>query len=137
MLAEFAIIIPDQVFWGVSIRSRFSQLLCHPEVCRRARYIHMDHLARLEFNEEEGKKRTEEEIGYLQEITGPYFCRMIAQKGFPGLSTGLFWVNLLHILLNSPFADANIQLEKLTPNALGAPEPIVCCHFLNQADRLR
>jgi hypothetical protein len=75
-------------------------------------------LAGFEFDEEEGKKWTEEEIRHLQEITGPHLCCMIAQKGFPGLSTGSFGPKLLHILPDSPFTDANIQLEKLkTSNA--------------------
>jgi hypothetical protein len=47
----------------------------------------MDHLPRLQLDEEERKKRTEEEIGHLQKITGPYLWRMIAQERFPGLST--------------------------------------------------
>jgi hypothetical protein len=44
-------------------------------------------LARFQFDDEEGKKRTEEEVRDLQEIAGPYFCRMIAQERFPVLST--------------------------------------------------
>ena len=51
---------------------------------------------------EESKERTEEEIRHLQEITGPYLCRMMAQECFPGLSRGAFWVNLLHIFLDGP-----------------------------------
>ena len=49
----------------------------------------MDDLPRFQFDEEESKKRTEEEIRHLQEITSPYLCRMIAEKSFPGLSTRL------------------------------------------------
>src|SRR5260370_41184573 len=60
---------------------------------------------------EESKERTEEEICHLQEITGPYLCRMIAQERFPGLSIGAFWANLLHILLDGPFTDPNTQLK--------------------------
>ena len=96
----------------------------------------MDHLPRLQFDDEEGKERTEEEISHLQEITGPHLCRMIAQERFPVLSTGSFWANLLHILLNGPFTHPNIQLEELTTNALRSPESIVCCHLLDQADCL-
>jgi hypothetical protein len=35
-------------------------------------------LPRLLFNDEESKEWTEEEIPYLQKITGPYLCRMVA-----------------------------------------------------------
>ena len=44
-----------------------------------------------QFDEEKDKKRTEEEIRDLQKITGPYLCRMIAQKDFPALSTSSKW----------------------------------------------
>src|SRR5260370_23433654 len=89
----------------------------NPEIRRRSRHIHLNHSPRLQFDEEKGKKRTEEEIHDLQKITGPYLCRMIAQDDFPALSTGSFWANLLHILLDGPFTHLNIQLEQLTSNA--------------------
>jgi hypothetical protein len=62
--------------------------------------------------------------------------RMIAQERFPVLSRGSFWTNLPHILLDRPFTHLNIQLEKLTPNALRAPESVICRHLLDQRDRL-
>ena len=31
----------------------------------------------------------------------------------------------------------NIQLKQLTPDALRSTESVVCCHFLDQANRLR
>ncbi len=61
---------------------------------------------------------------------------MIVQERFPVLSRGAFWANLLHILLDRPFTDPNIQLEEFTANALGSPHSVVCCHFLDQADGL-
>ena len=42
---EFLVIIPDEVFWGLPIRSCFSQLLRHPKIRRRACHVHMDHLS--------------------------------------------------------------------------------------------
>jgi hypothetical protein len=80
-----------------------------------------------DFNEgvEEGKKRTEEEIRDLQEITSPHLCSMIAKKRLPVLSTGSLWANLTHILLDGPFTDPNIQLEQLATNAL-RPEDAGC-----------
>jgi hypothetical protein len=65
MRTEFAIIVPNQVFRSFSIRSGLAQLLRYPEIRRRARHIHMDDLARFQFEKEEGKKGTEEEIGDL------------------------------------------------------------------------
>src|SRR5205807_8760427 len=84
---EFAIIIPNEICWRLPIRSRLPQLLRNPEIRRRSRYIHMNHSPRLQFDEEKGKKRTEEEIRDLQKITGPHFRSMIAQEDFPALST--------------------------------------------------
>src|SRR5260370_25936434 len=100
------------------MRSCLPQLLRNPEIRRRSRHIHMNHSPRLQFDEEKGKKRMEERVRDLQKITGPYLCHMIAQERFPALSTGSFWANLLHILLDGPFTHPNIQLEELTPNAL-------------------
>ncbi len=42
--AEFAIIIPNQIIWRLSIRSRLQQLLRHPEIRRRSRHIYVDDL---------------------------------------------------------------------------------------------
>ncbi len=103
ILPECAIIIPDQIFWGLPIRSGLSQLLRNPGIGGRARHIYMDDLPRLLFNDEERKERTEEEIRHLQKITGPDLCRMVAQEGFPFLSTNSSWASKFHILLNRPF----------------------------------
>jgi hypothetical protein len=61
--------------------------------------MHVNHLPRLQLDHEEGEKWTQEEVGHLQKITGPYLCRMIAEKRFPVLSTGMFWANMSPILL--------------------------------------
>ena len=47
--------------YGVASRSGTR----HPGIGWRARHIHMDHLSRLQFDEEESKKRAKEEIGHL------------------------------------------------------------------------
>ena len=133
---EFLVIIPDKVFWSLPVRSRFPQLLRHSEICRRSCHVHMDHLSRFQFDNEEGKKRTEEEVRDLQEITGLHLCRMITQEGFPALSTGSFGANLLHILLDGSFTHPNIQFEELAPNAFCPPESIVGGHLPDQGDDL-
>jgi hypothetical protein len=103
MLPEFAIIIPNQLFWSVSIWSRLPQLLRDPRIGRGSGHIDVDDLARLQLDDEESKQWTEEEIRHLQEITSPDLCCMVAQERFPVLSTGSFGANRLHILLNRPF----------------------------------
>jgi hypothetical protein len=96
----------------------------------------MDDLSRLQLDDEKRKKRTEEEISDLEEITGPYVFCMMAQERSPILSSRLWGANGPHILLNCAFTHPNIQLEQLATNALSSPEAIVCCHFLNQSDCL-
>jgi len=118
--------------YGVASRSGTR----YPLIGRRARYMYVDDFLRFQFDDKEGQKRTEEEACHLQEITSPHLCRMIAEKGLPLLSTRPFSTNVPHILLKSSLTYSNIQLEKLAPNALCSPEPIVCCHLLDQADRL-
>jgi hypothetical protein len=61
----------------------------------------VDDLPRLQFDDEEGKERTKEEIGDLQEITSPNTFRMIAQKGRPGLSS---WSRETHGMRNEILA---------------------------------
>ena len=76
--SEFAIVVVNEICGGLPIRRSFSQLLGYPRVRGRVRHIHMDHLSRLQLDDEEGKKRTEEEVSGLEEITGPQLCSMIA-----------------------------------------------------------
>jgi hypothetical protein len=57
---EFPVVIPNQISWCVSIRSRFPQLLRDPGIGRGSCHIHMDDLPRLQLDDEEGKERTEE-----------------------------------------------------------------------------
>jgi hypothetical protein len=73
--------------YGVASRSGTRS----PLIGRRARHIDMDDFPRFQFTYEEGKKRTEEKVCHLQEITSPYLCRMNAEKGLPALSMGSKW----------------------------------------------
>ena len=56
---------------------------------------------------------------------------MIVQERCPVLSSGSFWANLPHILLNGPFTHPNIQLEEFPTDALRSPESVVCRHLLD------
>lgn len=78
-------------------------------------------LPRLQLDNEEGEKGTKEEISNLQEITGPHLCRMIAEKGPPSLSTSAPWMDLLPILLNSPFTHVISSLRS-SPRIRSAPQ---------------
>jgi len=109
--SKLAIIITDEILRRVSIGSCFPQLLCGPNVGRRARHPHMNHFARFQLDDEKRKERAEKEVSHLQEIASPHFSCMIAEKGSPVLSPRSRRAHTSHILLNRSFAHANIQLE--------------------------
>jgi hypothetical protein len=133
---EFAIVITDQIFRHLPIGSRFPELLGYPGIGRRARDAHVDHLPRLEFDEEEGKERSKEQIGDLEEVAGPDLCGVIAQKGRPLLALWLVGANRPHVLLDSALAQTNAQFQEFTPDPFSPPESILFRHLSDQGDGL-
>jgi 4-hydroxy-3-methylbut-2-en-1-yl diphosphate synthase IspG/GcpE len=69
--SKLAITIANEILRSLSIGGCLSQLLCCPGIGRRASDTYMDHFARVQVDEEEGKQRTEEEISDRQEVAGP------------------------------------------------------------------
>src|SRR6266700_532569 len=124
--SKFAVIIPNQIAWFFSIRSRFSQLLRHPGIGGGSCHIHVDDLPRFQVDDEESKKRAEEKVWDVEKIAGPDLCGMIVQESSPVLSTWSFEANQLHMLLNGPFTYSNIQLEEFPSNA-----PSICASRTN------
>ncbi len=59
----------------VAITGGLPQLLCSPSVGRTSCDPHMDHLARWQFDDEEGEERTEEQVGDLQAHRRPRYPR--------------------------------------------------------------
>lgn len=76
---KFAVVITNEILGCLPIRGGFPKLLGHPGIGGRSRHAHMDHLARLQFYDKEGKERPKEEIGYLQEVTRPDLLGMRAR----------------------------------------------------------
>ena len=62
---KLAVVITDQILGDLPIGGGFTELLRHPGIGRRACHAYVDHLTRLEFDDEEGKERSKEEIGDL------------------------------------------------------------------------
>ncbi len=60
--SEFAIMIANEILRHLSIRSCLPQLLCSPSVGRRSCHAHVEHFPRLQFDDEEGKERSKEQI---------------------------------------------------------------------------
>jgi hypothetical protein len=82
----------------------------------------MDHFSRLQFDDEEGKQRAEEEISDLQEIAGPHLSSMIAQECRPILSSRSRDAHLPHVFLDRSLTHAHTQLEQLTADAFGSED---------------
>jgi len=82
----------------------------------------MDHFSGLQFDDEKGEERAEEEVSNLQEIAGPNLSSMIVQECGPILSSRSRDARLPHIFLDRSLTYANIQLEQLTTNALGSED---------------
>ena len=96
----------------------------------------MDDFPRLQFDDEEGKKRTEEQVCNLKEIAGPDLARMIAQKRPPVLPRRARRAHTPHAFLDRSFADVDIQFQQLAPNPFSPPESIVACYLFDQCNGL-
>ncbi len=105
--SKLIITIANEIFRRLSKGSRFPQLLRSPGIGRRASDPHMDDSARVQIDEEEGKQGAKEEVGDLQEITGPYILRVVVQESGPVLSSLSWGASMPHVLLNGAFADAD------------------------------
>ena len=113
---KLAIVIPKKVFRPLSPRRGFPKLLCGPSISGISCDADMDHSARLQFDHEEGEKRTEEEVSDWEKVAGPDLCGMIAQENPPVLTPRSSRTHLPHVLLDRSFADMQSQLEEFTPN---------------------
>jgi hypothetical protein len=94
----------------------------------------MDHPSCLEFDDEECKERSKEEIRHLQEVAGPDLCGVIAQKGRPFLSSWLGRANASHVLLDGPLAHMHAEFQEFTPDTLSTPQSIFHRHLSDQGD---
>ncbi len=63
--SKLAVVITDQILGCLPIGGGFPEMLRPPGIGRRSSDAHMDHLARLQFDEEEGKERSKEQIAHL------------------------------------------------------------------------
>ena len=69
--SKFAITIAKEILRSLSIGSCLSQLLGCPGIGWRSCHADVDDSARVQIDDEEGKQRTEEEIGDRQEVARP------------------------------------------------------------------
>ena len=108
---KFAVVITDEVLRSHTKGGGEPSLLCSPSVSGIACHADVDHSARVQFDNEEGKKRAEEEVSDRKKIAGPDLLSMRVQEGVPLLSSWPCSAHGSHVLLNSPLADVKTQLE--------------------------
>jgi hypothetical protein len=82
----------------------------------------MHHSPCLELDDEKSKERSKEEIGHLQEVTGPDLCRVVVQERRPVLPSWLWCTNGLHVLLDGALAHMNIELKSITADTLSTED---------------
>ena len=75
---KLAIVITDEVLRPHTKGGGFPKLLCSPSVGGRACHADVDHFARVQFDDEEGEQRVEEEIRDREEVAGPDLLGMSA-----------------------------------------------------------
>ena len=74
---ELAIMITDEILRPLSEGGGLPQLLCGPDVGRMSCDADVDHFARVQFDDEEGEQRAEEEIGDGEKVADPDLLGMI------------------------------------------------------------
>ena len=98
-------------------------------------HANMNDFSALQFDDEESKERTEDDIRHRQEVTRPDLARMIVQERRPRLRGGSY-APLSHVFLYGAFGDLNAQLEQLPADTLGSPQAIVTRHRFDQRNGL-
>jgi len=134
--AKLAIIVPNEILRPHAISSGLPKLLGGPSVGGRARHAEVDHSTRVEFDNEEGEQRAEEEVSHGEKVTGPDLLSMGVQERLPDLSMWSCGAHSSHVLLNRPLADAEAQLKQFAPDALCSPQAIIPRHLLDQVHGL-
>jgi hypothetical protein len=104
---KLTIVVTDEILWPLAKGGGFSQLLRDPGVCRRSCDADMNHSPRVQVNDEEGKERTEKEVGDREKVTGLDLLRMSVQEGCPGLPMWSSRAHLSHVLLDRAFTDVD------------------------------
>jgi hypothetical protein len=69
--SKLVITITDEILRTLSKCRGFPKLLCGPSVRGRSRDADVNHSARVQFDNEEGEQRAEEEIGDREKAAGP------------------------------------------------------------------
>ncbi len=115
---KLAIVVPDEILRSHAIGRGLPKLLRGPRVGGRSRHTDMDHSARVQFDDEEGEERTEEEVSDWEKVAGPDLLGMGVYERPPRLSSWPGGTDQPHVLLNGALADADAQFEQFAPDPL-------------------
>ena len=74
--AKLAIVITDEVLRTDTKSGSLSKLLCRPSICGKARHADVDYSPRVQFDNEEGEQRTEEQVSHREEVASPDLLRL-------------------------------------------------------------
>ena len=85
---KLAIVISDEILRPHTKSRGFAKLLGSPCVSGRACHTDVDHFARVQFDDEEGEERTEEQVSHEKKVAHPDLLGLSANERPPGLSWG-------------------------------------------------
>jgi hypothetical protein len=122
LLPKLVVVIADQVSRPFAPGSGLPQLLCGPLVARRPSDIEVEDFAGPTVDDEERKEGPEHHVVELQKITSLDIAAVVVEKGRPRPPRRYArFVNPAHVLLDSPLAHFDAELEELTADALCSP----------------
>ena len=134
--AELAVVVTDDELGRGAEGRGLPELLRRPLRRWVPSYPDMHDLFGIDVDDEERKDRPEPDVVGLQEIAGSH--RVVVQESVPALpARRRRTTTITHVPLHRPLRDADSELEQLTTNALGAPEPILSGHAADQLDEVR
>src|SRR4051812_13664741 len=114
---------------------RLDDLTPHPGGGRASRHVDMHQLASTMRDEDEHVQGLEGESRDAEQVGRPQVVGMVAQKGAPCLARRARWSSPA-IPANGPVADDDAELEQLTSDPLGAPQPILARYGRDQLPHL-
>ena len=93
-----------------------------------------DNSARCEFDDEGGVELPEEQVDDLEKVTRPYHLGVILGESWPILTMGGAGACQADVLLDRRPCDLDAESQKLTTDALHAPQAILPGHLLAHGD---
>jgi hypothetical protein len=129
-------VVVDQEPGPDALGRRLAELLGDPGVGGRAGDADVDHAPGAQLDDEEREQGSEEQVGELQEVARPDLAAVRAQEARPRLAGRARRPDAAEVALDGALADRDAEFEQFASDALGAPEPVLPGHPLDQRDRL-